>query len=108
MSEASFTIRAVRQGFPCELTLTDSDTKTLMTRALAALEWLASQGFEPPGTATATPAKAPTLPDGTPDPAWCAVHGVAMTRRERDGQVWYSHKLPDGTYCKGGKAKNGA
>jgi len=24
-----------------------------------------------------------------------------MRRREKDGKVWYSHKLADGSYCKG-------
>jgi len=106
--EATFTVHAVtKDGFLCTLTLSDSSTKDLMIRALSALTWLRENGFEPPVKAPAQPqpteaAKpAPVLPDGTPDPAWCPVHQVAMSRREKDGQVWYSHKLPDGSYCRG-------
>lgn len=35
---------------------------------------------------------------------WCAKHGVQMTLRHKDGAEWYSHRLPDGTWCRGGKA----
>lgn len=111
MGEARFTVRMQRGGFPCELTITDGDTKSLMERGLAALAWLAEQGFEPlaaqppaPSEPQATPA--PRLADGTPDPAWCPIHGVAMRRREKNGDVWYSHRLEDGSYCRG-KVNNG-
>ncbi len=50
--------------------------------------------------------KAPALPDGSPDPAWCSIHQVTMKRRESNGQVWYSHKVGDG-WCKGKPPKNG-
>ena len=30
---------------------------------------------------------------------YCQVHKVAFQRREKDGKVWYSHRLADGTYC---------
>lgn len=32
---------------------------------------------------------------------FCSVHGVPMKRREKDGSVWYSHRLGDGSWCKG-------
>lgn len=35
----------------------------------------------------------------------CPIHGVPMTRREKDGAVWYSHQLPDGTWCRGGNGR---
>ena len=103
---ASFTVAMTKDGYPCTLSFSSTDTKDLLPRALAAIEWLKANGFEPPAKApqpqpTEAAKPAPTLPDGSPDPAWCPVHQVAMTRREKDGQVWYSHKLPDGTYCRG-------
>lgn len=116
MGDATFTVEAVKDGYRCTWTLADADAKALVRRAQALLTWLRQNGFgpvapEPQAQAEAAapaPAKpAPLLPDGTPDPAWCPVHGVAMARRERDGQVWYSHKLPDGTYCKGKDKGNG-
>jgi len=31
----------------------------------------------------------------------CSLHNVEMQQRGKDGQTWYSHKLSDGTWCKG-------
>jgi len=31
----------------------------------------------------------------------CPLHGVAMTRHGKNGDTWYSHKLPDGSWCRG-------
>ena len=31
----------------------------------------------------------------------CSIHGVQMERREKDGAAWYSHRLADGSWCKG-------
>jgi hypothetical protein len=37
----------------------------------------------------------------TPAPAhYCEDHQCPYRRYEREGQVWYSHKAPDGTWCK--------
>ena len=33
--------------------------------------------------------------------AICSIHHTAMERHQKDGQNWYSHKLADGTWCKG-------
>ena len=35
------------------------------------------------------------------DTHMCPIHNVAMTRHTKDGQSWYSHKLDDGTWCRG-------
>jgi len=32
----------------------------------------------------------------------CSIHNVPMERREKDGDVWYSHRLSEGSWCKGG------
>jgi len=31
----------------------------------------------------------------------CSIHDAEMTRREKDGAIWYSHRLPGGEWCKG-------
>ena len=31
----------------------------------------------------------------------CSVHHVTMERREKDGAIWFSHRLADGAWCKG-------
>jgi hypothetical protein len=69
--------------------------------------WAPANSYsQPPPPALKPPAApntpAPTLPDGQPDPAWCATHSTAMKRREKDGQVWYSHKVGE-DWCRGGK-----
>jgi len=97
-------------GFICQLTLRGESGKELLEKAQAALIWLNGQGCRPAGwrqsdteigkEGASQPMSTPTLPDGTPDPAWCPIHGVAMKRREKDGQVWYSHKAGDG-WCRG-------
>lgn len=35
----------------------------------------------------------------------CLIHNVQMKRHVRDGNVWFSHKLPDGTWCYGQEEK---
>lgn len=31
----------------------------------------------------------------------CSIHNVPMKLRIKDGDQWYSHRLPDGSWCKG-------
>lgn len=33
--------------------------------------------------------------------AFCSIHHVPMKLRQKDGETWYSHKAPDGQWCKG-------
>ena len=35
------------------------------------------------------------------DPSFCPVHQVPMTLRGKNGDQWYSHKSPEGTWCRG-------
>jgi len=32
----------------------------------------------------------------------CPIHGVPMKKHTQNGDTWYSHKLDDGTWCRGG------
>jgi hypothetical protein len=43
-------------------------------------------------------------PPDESDPAWCPIHEVYMTRREKNGKVWYSHKV-NGKWCNNGNGK---
>ena len=31
---------------------------------------------------------------------WCLEHQTEFKRYERQGKIWYSHKAPDGKWCK--------
>jgi hypothetical protein len=31
----------------------------------------------------------------------CAVHNVEMKLNDKNGQQWFSHRLPEGGFCKG-------
>ena len=102
-------------GYDCQLTLRADTGIALLEKAEAALVWLRGHNYTPyanvpgpsrdngagyngNGRGTAEPA---ATPPGTPDPSWCPVHGVTMKRHEKGSQVWYSHKGPDGEWCRG-------
>ena len=54
------------------------------------------------------PQKALQAPQEEPvDPSWCPIHKCKMKRREKNGQVWYSHKTKDG-WCRGKAQRKGA
>ena len=36
-----------------------------------------------------------------PSEAWCSIHDAPMELRQKDGDRWYSHRLADGTWCRG-------
>jgi hypothetical protein len=38
---------------------------------------------------------------GPDDVVMCSIHDAPMQRREKDGASWHSHRLPDGTWCRG-------
>lgn len=113
---ASVNIKAKIQGYDVMLTLRGESGADVMPKLKTAIDWLINHGAAPTGfgnggngpakqTAATQPAttQAPTLPDGSVDPAWCPIHQVAMKRRENESGVWYSHKVGDG-WCNG-KAK---
>lgn len=86
----------------------------LQPRVMALLPWfqaLVSEAEVRPAPQTEVPAgvqgpPAPSDASGAPVPApppdaWCPVHQVQMERRSNTNGSWYSHRLSDGTYCKG-------
>ena len=44
------------------------------------------------------PGEEPTKHDSK---SWCPIHECDMKKYEKDGKVWYSHKVDDDTWCKG-------
>ncbi|MGE3540234.1 MAG: hypothetical protein AB7N91_22695 [Candidatus Tectimicrobiota bacterium] len=93
-------------------TLRGVDDAELYQRLGRALPWLQALvvGLEaqavPPAEAPGGPGLPP--PGMPPSPAsgdlsegWCPVHQVPMEYRSNTKGSWYSHRLSDGTYCKG-------
>jgi len=110
---ASWNVRYNMAGYDCQLTLRGDNGSEVLTKGQAALKWLTDNGAQPTthvggngnGHVNGKPQEAPKLDNGQPDPAWCSIHGEAMSRREKDGKVWYSHKTGENEYCKGKAAK---
>lgn len=107
---ASLTIKYFTEdGFDMMLTMRGENGVEVLEKSEAALTWLRQSGARPHyapvptnnGAQTEVAAgPAPTLANGSPDPAWCSIHGVAMKRRESNGDVWYSHKVGS-EWCRG-------
>ena len=92
------------QGFECQLTLRDVSGIELLKKANAALLALANSGCVPVfyNSARGDNHKPSEEPE-QPDMKVCEIHNAEMKKHEKDGEVWYSHKLADGKYCKGKK-----
>jgi len=94
-------------GFKCHLKLHGLSGRDVLETAAGALAYLAANNFVPEHSTAVTPTE-PTrenLPaDGTASASYCTIHQCEMKRREKDGQVWYSHKI-EGTddWCRGPK-----
>ena len=80
-------------GFPCEIDLLEEEAQTVDTLLAAMLQ----RGYRPRA------GEWPTGPSGAP---LCLKHGgIEMQQRERQGDVWHSHKViteqGDDLYCRG-------
>jgi hypothetical protein len=54
-----------------------------------------SNGNVKPAQETPTPEAPAPKPDH-----WCEAHQTEYQRFSKDGKVWYSHKAPDGKWCR--------
>jgi len=93
-------------------TLRGVDDAELYHRLGRALPWLQALivGLETQAVPPAEPPRGPSVPPPGVAPAsgvaeapedWCPVHQSAMEHRSNAKGSWYSHRLPDGAYCKG-------
>ena len=84
-------------GFICQLTLRSDTGKELLEKVSGALIHLMDNGCTPYNY---------TQNGGSKKTAWCSIHQAEMKMFSKDnGSSWYSHKLPDGSWCYG-KTKN--
>ena len=85
-------------GFECQITLRGDTGSELLEKAQNAIDYLLEHDCQPytysrNGYTNST--------NGNQDKAsWCPIHKVNMRKWEKDGKVWYSHKV-DGEWCSG-------
>ncbi len=98
-------------GFVCQLTLRGESGKDLLEKANAALNWLIDNGYQPSeyksnryvnnNSSKATQEK--TEVSNSTGENLCPIHHCEMQKWEKNGKIWYSHKV-EGGWCTG-KAK---
>jgi len=97
-------------GFECQITLRGETGSDLLEKAANAITYLLKNGCTPYVYYRNGSQKAATKPeeskqediksDGKDNPAWCPIHQCEMKRWDKEGRVWYSHKV-DGEWCSG-------
>jgi hypothetical protein len=99
-------------GFECQITLRGENGTALLEKASSAIAFLMSNGCIPyvyrssvgrkdNGASEALEVKPDSKKaNGNGNSAWCPIHQIEMKRWDKDGRVWFSHKV-DGGWCKG-------
>jgi hypothetical protein len=93
---ASANCHILIEGRQVQLTLRDTDEGRLLQRLAAVL----AQYPLPAPQAPSPQRPAPGQPQGQGQ-GWCKVHNVQMTQNQKQGRSWWSHRLPEGGFCKG-------
>jgi hypothetical protein len=113
------------EGFVCQITLRADSGKELLEKAQAAITHLLQIGCSPCETLAFRPKSKwngnnngnghhpeskPETNTSSNDSAeksqnenaeQCPIHSVEMKRWEKNGRIWYSHKLDNGGWCNG-------
>ena len=99
-------------GFECQITLRGESGSELLEKAASAIAYLLKNGCVPyvyrssagrkdSSASESQEAKNGNGKNGSSDnPAWCPIHQCEMKRWDKEGRVWYSHKV-DGKWCSG-------
>jgi hypothetical protein len=93
-------------GFECQLTLRGETGQELLERAQGAINFLLSVGCVPAANGKSTNHHASTPEQSQPngnngnDRSFCPIHSCTMRKWEKDGRVWFSHKVGD-QWCTG-------
>jgi hypothetical protein len=108
-SPASWNTRYVdTNGFECQLTIRGDTGHEVLEKATSAINFLLTNGCVPysrysgnsHSTSNQSSGNGSNSNGSNQDGSWCPIHNVAMKRWEKDGRVWYSHKV-DGQWCSG-------
>jgi hypothetical protein len=103
-------------GFVCQLTLRGENGRDLLEKANAAMAWLRESGYKPCDNfisrnhnCGSKVEEASTKSNGNGNgngssnghaANWCPIHQVEMRKWEKDGKIWFSHKV-EGGWCTG-------
>lgn len=98
------------EGFECQITLRGENGTELLEKAGKAIAYLLSNACTPytyyrnSSHQVETKANESKKDDGqnneNDNPAWCPIHQCEMKRWDKNGRIWYSHKV-DGKWCSG-------
>ena len=93
---ASANCHITMEGRQVQVTLRDTDETRLLARMATLLQQypMAQPPPQPPAQGTGQTAHQDDSP-------YCHIHKVALQKFSKDGRTWYSHKSPDGSWCKG-------
>jgi hypothetical protein len=83
------------EGYRCTLTLRGETGGDVLPKLETALAWLAERGAEPIAADVAVQEGSDSGNDAGAGAHICPIHQVKMQRREKQGDVWYSHKAVD-------------
>jgi hypothetical protein len=86
-------------GRQVQLTLRDTNEGRLLERLQAVLALSPQPALQAP--AQLSPPQHNAAAMHRPVTGLCAVHNVAMQLNQKEGRSWYSHRLPEGGWCKG-------
>ena len=99
---ASVNVRLMMDGREVQLTLRDTDETRLLARLQAVLaQYPLPQPTPQVQAQPLSPAQhnAAAMHKRVTD--FCPVHNVAMQENHKNGRSWWSHKTPEGQWCKG-------
>ena len=93
-------------GYVCQFTLRADNGTKLLEMANLALVHLKESGCIPyyygngPQSSQNTKENKANNNEFKGSPAWCPIHECEMQLWEKEGNIWYSHKI-NGEWCKG-------
>jgi hypothetical protein len=94
----SITLKATLHGHEVMVTLRGVDFASVKAQVEQASQWLRVQVPAQPPTQPPRQGKTQSAHEDSP---YCHAHKAVLKRYERNGQVWYSHKLANGQWCRG-------
>ena len=96
------------EGFNCQLTLRGESGQEVLEKARVAITTLLADGCKPNGNhrtnTNPSPTTSPSNNNGNGrEHEYCLIHDCAMKRWEKNGRVWYSHKVAgtENEWCNG-------